>query len=79
MKASLTNQGIAADYTFQRPIPTPEVKVLHTFTGIKYVFNDPVRFRNVYDMKGITLAAGYHPLLIFRARFGRRLRLFPLL
>ncbi|KAJ6585690.1 heme peroxidase [Mycena capillaripes] len=63
MKQSLTAQGIAANYTFDRPVPTPVVKVLNTFTGIKYVFNDPVRFPTVYDMKG--LGNGYGFMLCF--------------
>ncbi|KAJ6512310.1 heme peroxidase [Mycena vulgaris] len=53
MKDSLTAQGIAADYTFERPIATSDVKILNTFTAINYVFNDPVRFRTAYDMKGM--------------------------
>ena len=61
MKQSLTLQGLAGDYTFERPVPPAEVKILSTFTGIKYVFNDPVRFRTPYDMKGWTSAA----LLVF--------------
>ncbi|KAF9039702.1 heme peroxidase [Hymenopellis radicata] len=63
MKQSLTSQGIAANYTFDRPVPAPEPKVLNTFTGIKYVFNDPTRFPTVYDMKG--LGNGYGFLLCF--------------
>ncbi len=55
MKDSLTKQGIAANYTFDRPVPTPQPKVLSTFTGINYVFNDPLRFPTVYDMKGSSL------------------------
>ncbi|KAF7358979.1 Heme peroxidase [Mycena sanguinolenta] len=63
MKDSLTKQGIAANYTFQRPVPTPQPKVLNTFTGINYVFNDPLRFPTVYDMKG--LGNGYGFMLCF--------------
>ncbi|KAJ7704765.1 heme peroxidase [Mycena rosella] len=63
MKQSLTSQGIAANYTFDRPVPAPEPKVLNTFTGIKHVFNDPARFPTVYDMKG--LGNGYGFLLCF--------------
>ncbi|KAJ7079447.1 heme peroxidase [Mycena belliarum] len=66
MKKSLTTQGIAAQYTFQRPVPVPQVKVLHTFTGIKYVFDNPERFHNVYDMKG--LGGGYGFFLSFDDR-----------
>ncbi|KAJ7923789.1 heme peroxidase [Mycena leptocephala] len=63
MKQSLTAQGLAADYTFDRPVPAPEPKVLNTFAGIKYVFNDPVRFPTVYDMAG--LGNGYGFMLCF--------------
>ncbi|KAJ6481195.1 heme peroxidase [Mycena vulgaris] len=49
MKQSLTNQGIAEKYTFNRPIPAVQPKILKTFTGIKYVFNDPSRFRTIYE------------------------------
>ncbi|KAJ7160327.1 heme peroxidase [Mycena filopes] len=63
MKQSLTTQGIAANYTFDRPVPAPQPKVLNTFTGIKYVFNDPLTFPTVYDMKG--LGNGYGFLLCF--------------
>ncbi|KAJ7785469.1 heme peroxidase [Mycena olivaceomarginata] len=63
MKDSLTKQGIAANYTFDRPVPAPQPKVLSTFTGIKYVFNDPMRFPTVYDMKG--LGNGYGFMLCF--------------
>jgi hypothetical protein len=55
MKDSLTKQGIVERYTFDRPVAAPEPKVLNTFTGIKHVFNDPLRFPTVYDMKGAHL------------------------
>ncbi|KAJ7506939.1 heme peroxidase [Mycena galericulata] len=63
MKQSLTTQGIAANYTFDRPTPAPVPKVLNTFTGIKHVFKDPLRFPTVYDMKG--LGNGYGFFLCF--------------
>ncbi|KAJ6544684.1 hypothetical protein DFH09DRAFT_1088549, partial [Mycena vulgaris] len=63
MKQSLTSQGIAAKYTFDRPVPTPQPKVLITFTGIKYVFNDPTWFPTLYDLEG--LGNGYGFFLIF--------------
>jgi len=59
----LTKQGIVERYTFDRPVAAPEPKVLNTFTGIKHVFNDPLRFPTVYDMKG--LGGGYGFLLCF--------------
>jgi hypothetical protein len=63
MKDSLTKQGIATRYTFDRPTASPIPKVLNTFTGIKYVFNDPARFNNVYEMKA--LGDGYGFILSF--------------
>ncbi|KAJ6500909.1 heme peroxidase [Mycena sanguinolenta] len=63
MKDSLTKQGIDVNYTFERPVPTPQPKVLNTFTGINYVFDDPLRFPTVYDMKG--LGNGYGFMLCF--------------
>ncbi|KAF8878550.1 heme peroxidase [Infundibulicybe gibba] len=63
MKDSLTKQGIADQYTFERPIPTRVPKVLNTLTGIKYVFTDPTRFHTVYDMK--ELGDGYGFILSF--------------
>ncbi|KAJ6476780.1 heme peroxidase [Mycena vitilis] len=63
MKKSLTAQGIAANYTFDRPSPAPVPKVLNTFTGIKYVFNDSARFHTVYDLSG--LGNGYGFMLSF--------------
>ncbi|KAJ7448053.1 heme peroxidase [Mycena latifolia] len=49
MKESLTAQGIAAKYSFDRPVPARQPKILNTFTGIKDVFNDPARFPVIYD------------------------------
>ncbi|KAJ7133385.1 heme peroxidase [Mycena epipterygia] len=59
MKQSLTKQGLAANYTFDRPAPAPELRVLSTFTGINYVFNDPTRFPTVYDMRGLGNGYGF--------------------
>ena len=63
MKESLTRQKIADQYTYTRPIPARIPKVLNTFTGIKYVFNDPGRFNTVYELKD--LGNGYGSLLVF--------------
>jgi hypothetical protein len=63
MKDSLTKQGLVARYTFERPVTARIPKVLNTFTGIKYVFNDPTRFHNVYEMQG--LGDGYGFILAF--------------
>ncbi|KAJ7443813.1 heme peroxidase [Mycena latifolia] len=64
MKESLTTQGIAAKYTFDRPVPARQPKILKTFTGIKHVFNDPNRFRTIYDdLRGV--GGGYGFFLCF--------------
>ncbi|KAF9458998.1 heme peroxidase [Collybia nuda] len=63
MQDSLTKQGVATQYTFDRPVPTNVPKVLNTVTAINYVFKDPGRFNNVYDMKG--LGDGYGFILAF--------------
>lgn len=59
MKDSLTKQGLVAHYTFDRPVAARPPKVLNTFTGIKYVFNDPTRFNSAYDLKGLGSGYGY--------------------
>jgi linoleate 10R-lipoxygenase len=63
MKDSLTKQGLAERYTYDRPVATPIPKVLNTFTGIKYVFNDHHRFRTMYELNG--LGSGYGFMLSF--------------
>ncbi|KAJ8518487.1 hypothetical protein ONZ45_g4459 [Pleurotus djamor] len=52
MKQTLTRQGIAKKYTFDRPIAQPIPLVLKDFTAIKAVFNDPSRFKVIYEKKG---------------------------
>ncbi|KAJ7103706.1 heme peroxidase [Mycena crocata] len=60
MKESLTAQGIAHKYTFERPVPARAPKILKTFTGIKHVFNDPARFITVYeDLKSVGEGYGF--------------------
>jgi hypothetical protein len=59
MKGSLTRLGIAEQYTFDRPIAPPECKILNTFTGIKYAFGDPTRFKVIYEK------FGYGSILMF--------------
>jgi hypothetical protein len=59
MKASLTRLGIAEQYTFDRPSAAPECKILNTFTGIKYAFSDPTRFKVIYEK------FGYGSILMF--------------
>ena len=63
MKDSLTHLEIVDQYTFTRPVATPIPKILNTFTGIRYVFNNPTSFTTVYDMKG--LGNGYGFMLVF--------------
>jgi linoleate 10R-lipoxygenase len=52
MKDTLTRQGVAERYTFDRPAAPPVSRILNTFTGIKYVFGDPARFKNIYEVYG---------------------------
>ncbi|KAF7300907.1 Heme peroxidase [Mycena kentingensis (nom. inval.)] len=59
MLESLTRMGIADQYTFDRPTPARVPVVLHDFTAINYVFSDPARFKNVYDMKDIGNGYGF--------------------
>ncbi|KAJ7436075.1 heme peroxidase [Mycena galericulata] len=64
MRQSLTAQGIADKYTFERPVPAPQPKILKTFIGIKQVFNDPARFFTIYeDLSHI--GGGYGNFLCF--------------
>ncbi|KAJ3865441.1 heme peroxidase [Lentinula novae-zelandiae] len=65
MQDSLTRQKIAQNYTFTRPVAAPIPKVLNTFTGIKYAFNDPSKFHTAYQMSG--LGNGYGFMLAFDA------------
>ena len=58
MKASLTKQGIAAKYTFTRPVPVSVPKILNTFTGIKTVFSDPIHFKVPYGIKDPATSGG---------------------
>ncbi|KJA20426.1 hypothetical protein HYPSUDRAFT_166972 [Hypholoma sublateritium FD-334 SS-4] len=52
MAESLTRQGIASKYTFERPKPQSDPVLLTTFTGISTVFSDPGRFKNIYPKIG---------------------------
>jgi linoleate 10R-lipoxygenase len=47
MNVNLRKQGIADQYTFDRPVAIMESKVLNTFTAIDYVFEDGMRFKRV--------------------------------
>jgi linoleate 10R-lipoxygenase len=59
MKDSLTKQDIADRYTFERPTPDRLPVVLNTFQAIKTVFNDPTRFKAVYDLKKLGNGYGF--------------------
>ncbi|KAL4262777.1 Heme peroxidase [Pleurotus pulmonarius] len=59
MQQSLTRQGIAQKYTFDRPITQPVPIVLKTFAAIKGVWNDPSRFKIIYEK------LGYGSMLLF--------------
>ena len=60
MKESLTRLGIANQYTFDRPVPSPETIVLNDFAAINFVLDDPVHFNNLYDaLKGLGNGYGY--------------------
>jgi linoleate 10R-lipoxygenase len=59
MKDSLTKQGLAERYTFDRPVPERTPVVLNTFQAIKAVFNDPTHFKAVYDMKKLGNGYGF--------------------
>lgn len=52
MQKSLTKQGIAQKYTFDRPIAQPVPIILKTFAAIKSVWNDPSRFKIIYEKLG---------------------------
>ncbi|EGN99534.1 hypothetical protein SERLA73DRAFT_106133 [Serpula lacrymans var. lacrymans S7.3] len=59
MKSSLTRQGIASQYKFDRPIPAVIPKYIDTFEAINYVFKDPTRFKSGYDMSGLGQGYGF--------------------
>ncbi|KAF7343790.1 Heme peroxidase [Mycena sanguinolenta] len=59
MQTSLTAQGIAANYTFSRPVPTNPPYILNTLTAINYVFNNPASFTNMYNMKDLGFGYGF--------------------
>uniref|UniRef100_A0A8H8CDX0 Heme peroxidase n=1 Tax=Psilocybe cubensis TaxID=181762 RepID=A0A8H8CDX0_PSICU len=59
MKASLTRQRLQDKYSFDHPAILPVPKVLNTLTGIRTVFSDPTRFKNIYEK------FGYGSILMF--------------
>ncbi|KAG6810880.1 hypothetical protein H0H92_009972 [Tricholoma furcatifolium] len=52
MQESLHRRKLEKKYTFEHPKIQPIPKILNTFTGIKTVFNDPSRFKVVYEKYG---------------------------
>ncbi|PPQ95917.1 hypothetical protein CVT26_016140 [Gymnopilus dilepis] len=52
MKESLTRRGLEHKYTFDLPQAAPVPKLLHTLTGIRNAFNDPRRFKIMYEKYG---------------------------
>lgn len=52
MKTALKAQGLDAKYVFDRPVIRKPPVVLNDFTAIKYAFNDPERFKIIYDKVG---------------------------
>ena len=52
MEGSLTRQGLADKYVFDRPTPLRAPKILKTFAGIKPVFSDPSRYKVIYEKYG---------------------------
>lgn len=59
MTESLTRQGIAAKYTFERPKPQSPPVILTTFTAISTVWSDSARFKNTYPKAGYGSALNY--------------------
>ena len=59
MQESLTRQGIADSYVFTRPAPPPRTIVLNTFTAINATFNDPTRFKSVYELHKLGNGYGF--------------------
>ena len=59
MKQSLATQGLTAKYKFERPQALRVPKILNTFTGIKTVFSDSLRFKVIYE------TTGYGSILMF--------------
>ena len=52
MKESLKKQKLDKKYTFDPPVAARIPKVLNTFTGIKTLFNDPAKFKVIYEKYG---------------------------
>jgi len=52
MKESMTKRGLQAKYIFGRPNVLSEPRILNTLTGIKAAFNDPSKFKVIYEKYG---------------------------
>ncbi|KAL0959661.1 hypothetical protein HGRIS_011363 [Hohenbuehelia grisea] len=52
MKQSLERQGLTNRYVFDRPVGQPVPVVLKTLTAIKYAWNDPAKFKVIYEKTG---------------------------
>lgn len=61
MKGTLERIGNINRYKLERPIPARIPKVANTFTAIKTLFNDPIKFNVIYDL--ISPGSGYNPML----------------
>ncbi|KAL5536114.1 hypothetical protein ACEPAF_4219 [Sanghuangporus sanghuang] len=64
-KQNLKKLGIADKYKYNRPVATPAPKVLNTLTGIRYVFNDFKKFKQIYTADMEMLTEGYGFMLTF--------------
>ena len=64
-KKNLENLGIVDQYLLPRPKPRPIPKVVDTLTGIRYVFNDPIKFNTTYGDDMRLLTGGYGFFLVF--------------
>lgn len=59
MEQNLKNLGLADQYTFSRPQPMPQPKIVSTLSGIRYVLNNASKFVTPYGDYMRTLTGGY--------------------
>ena len=64
-RKNLTKLGIAGQYNFDRPKAQPIPKVVDTLQGIRYVFNDPIKYNTIYGDDMRLLTDGYGFFLVF--------------
>lgn len=64
-KQNLTKLGYADKYDYRRPIAQPIPKVLSTLTGIRYVFDRPRKYNQIYTENMNLLTRGYGFMLTF--------------